>query len=55
MVRDSWQHDDSDDDDDDNDDDDVDVGAAVAAVLLSHDPDNAICYSCFDTINEHHY
>jgi len=48
MVRDSWQHDDSDEDDD--------VGAAVVAVLLlSHDPDNAICYSCFDTINEHHY
>ena len=55
MVRDSWQHDDSEDDDDDNDDDDVDVGAAVAAVLLSHDPDNTIYYSCFDTINEHHY
>ena len=36
------QHDDSDDSDDDDDDDDV--GAAVAAVLLSHDPDKTICY-----------
>jgi hypothetical protein len=36
------QHDDIDDDIDDDDDDDV--GAAVAAVLLSHDPDNTIYY-----------
>ena len=46
-THDGWQHDDSDDDDD--------VEAAVAEVLLSHDPDNTIYYSCFDTINEHHY